>query len=393
MTRLRILPCVFLVMLIWAAVVLPSSSCPFCSEQQGPTLVGDFAQASMVLYGTFTNPKAGGNGLDGGTTDFVIEKVLKPHDYLKTVNNKTITLPRHVPFAKNKYLVYIDIFKGNLDPYRGVEVQPGSDMIKYLEGAIKLQGGPAPERLRYCFDFLNSPDFDVAMDAYREYAKADYKEYSEMAKKLPAKVVAGWLQDPKTPAYRYGLYSSLLGHCGDAKDAKLLRSMIEDPEKRKGSGIDGMLAAYIMLQPKEGWAYLKDMLKNDKQDFMFRYACLRTVRFLWDQRPDLMSQKELVGGMALVLDQPDMADFGIEDLRRWHRWEMTDQVLGLFELKTHSVPVVKRAVLRFALASPDSKARAFVESQRKRDADWVRDTEELLKLETDSQASAPIKSK
>src|SRR5262249_9655647 len=188
-------------------------------------------------------------------------------------------------------------------------------------------------------------------------------------------------------------YSSLLGHCGDAKDAKLLRSMIEDPEKRKGSGIDGMLAAYIMLQPKEGWAYLKDMLKNDKQEFMFRYACLRTVRFLWDQRPDLMAQKEVVGGMALVLDQPDMADFGIEDLRRWHRWEMTDQVLGLFDLKTHSVPVVKRAVLRFALASPESKARDFVESQRKRDPDWVRDTEELLKLETDSQASAPIKSK
>ncbi len=388
----RVTGSIFLAMLVWAAAALPTPACPFCSEQQGPTLVGDFAQASMVLYGAFANARPGTNGLDG-STDFVIDKVLKPHDYLKGVKNNTVTLPRNVQFAKNKFVVFIDVYKGTLDPYRGIEVQPNSDLLKYLEGAVKHQSSPPAERLRYCFDYLNSADFDVAMDAYREFAKADYKEYAGMAKKLPPDVIAGWLKDPKTPGYRYGLYSSLLGHCGGKEHAKLLRSMIDDPEKRKGSGIDGMLAAYIMLEPKEGWQYLQDMLKNDKQEFMFRYACLRTLRFLWDQRPDLISQKELVHGMASVLTQPDIADFGIEDLRRWRRWEMTDQVLNLFGQKSHSLPVIKRAVLRFALASPEPKARDFVRQQRDRDADWVRDTEELLKLESDSQNSAPIKSK
>lgn len=392
MARAQTLSYPFLAMLVWLAAALPSPACPFCSENQGPTLVGDYTQASMVLYGTFTNAKPGANGFDG-TTDFVIEKVVKPHDYLKGVKNNTVTLPRHVPFAKNKYLVFVDVYKGNLDPYRGIEVQPKGEMVQYLEGAVKLEKSPAPERLRYCFDYLNSADFDVAMDAYREFAKADYKEYQGMAKKLPPDVIAGWLKDPKTPPYRYGLYASLLGHCGGPEHAKLLRSMIDDPEKRKGSGVDGLLAAYVMLQPKEGWVYLQDMLKNEKQEFMFRYACLRTLRFLWDQRNDLVPQKELVGGMALVLDQPDMADFGIEDLRRWQRWEMTDQVIGLFGQKTHNIPVVKRAVLRFALASPDPKARDFVQRQRERDLDWVRDTEELLKLEVDSQPSAPVKTK
>ena len=32
----------------------------------------------------------------------------------------------------------------------------------------------------------------------------------------------------------YGLYASLLGHCGTKAHAKLLKSMIEDPEKRRG---------------------------------------------------------------------------------------------------------------------------------------------------------------
>jgi hypothetical protein len=391
MARTRIFSSIFLAMLVWLAAVLPSPACPFCSENLGATLVGDFTQASMVLYGTFTNPKLGASQLEG-STDFVIEKVLKSHESLKGLKGNTVTLPRHV-LSKSKYIVFVDVYKGNLDPYRGIEVSAKGDLVKYLEGAVKLQDSPAPERLRYCFDYLNSPDFDAAMDAYREYAKADYKEYAGMAKNLPPDVIAGWLKDPKTPAYRYGLYASLLGHCGGPEHAKLLRSMIDDPEKRKGSGIDGLMAAYIMLQPKEGWAHLQDLLKTDKHEFMFRYACLRTLRFLWDQRPDLVPQKELVHGMAQVLDQPDMADFGIEDLRRWRRWEMTERVIGLFGQKSHNIPVVKRAVLRFALASPDPKAKDFVDRQRQRDADWVRDTEELLKLEPDAQPPTPVKSK
>ena len=55
------------------------------------------------------------------------------------------------------------------------------------------------------------------MDAYREYARSDYNDYQEMAKKLPGKTITGWLEDPKTPTYRYGLYATLLGIAATAK--------------------------------------------------------------------------------------------------------------------------------------------------------------------------------
>src|SRR5687768_6299895 len=151
----RMLEALSIVTPLCLAVAQPAPACPFCSENQGPTLVGDFAQASMVLYGNFANAKPGADGLSG-TTDFVIEKVVKDHELLKGVKGKTITLPRHVAFAKNKFLVFIDVYKGALDPYRGVEVQPGSDILSYLEGAVKLEKAPAAERLRYCFDYLQS---------------------------------------------------------------------------------------------------------------------------------------------------------------------------------------------------------------------------------------------
>ncbi|MCI0378891.1 MAG: hypothetical protein L0215_14890 [Gemmataceae bacterium] len=372
------------------AVSARALCCPFCSEERGPTLVGDFAQAAMVMVGTFGNAKFDGS-LEGGTTDFQIETVLKTHEIIK--GKKTITLPRYIAQTKNKFLVFCDVYKGMIDPYRGVELQPGSDLVKYLSGAVGVKDKSPAERLRYCFDFLNSADFETAIDAYREYAKADYADYKDMAKKLPPDVIAGWLRDEKTAPYRYGLYASLLGHCGGEEHAKLLRSMIDDPEKRKGSGIDGLLAAYVMLKPKEAWGYIQGLVKDDKEEFLMRYAALRTMRFLWDQRPDLVSKEELVKGMTLILDQPDMSDFGIEDLRKWKRWEQTDRILDIFGKKTHDIPVVRRAVLRFALQSPQTRAAAFVKQQRTRDADWVKDTEELLKLEDDVQAPPPPKTK
>ena len=46
------------------------------------------------------------------------------------------------------------------------------------------------------FDYLNSPEIEVAMDAYREYAKADYRETSGHVVRLarqrwPHLVIAG----------------------------------------------------------------------------------------------------------------------------------------------------------------------------------------------------------
>ncbi len=377
--------------------------CPFCSQDKVPPLAGDYNQALMVLVGNFTNAKIG-----DGTTDFVVDQVLKPHDFLKgpkvrTVKGKqVITMPRYIK-AETKFLLFCDVFKDQIDPYRGVEVQDGSELVGYLKGAAALKDAPLGERLRYSFKHLNSPEFEVAMDAYREFARTDYKDYMEMAKKLPAETLANWLQDEKTPPYRYGLYASLLGLCGTAEDGKLLRKMIDDPGKRKGSGIDGMLVGYVALQPKEAWKLITDLLKDSEQDFLMRYAGLRTTRFLWEQRPDLLSKKDLAEGVALLLDHGDMADFAIEDLRKWQRWEMTDRILALFGKKSHDVNVVKRSILRFALQCPGEprclplihrcvwslpSAAAFVQAQRRRDANWVKDTEELLKIESPVETPA-----
>lgn len=392
--------------LLSLAIALPAlvllisfvQACPFCS-MQGPTLTGEVAQAKLVLYGQLTNAKEQANG--DGTTELVIATVIKNElagkkdDPLR--NNKTangnVRIDRYLPPLedgdKYHYLVYCDFFRGKIDPYRVVLVKDG-DMAKYLLGALELKDEPIGQRLRFFFDYLDSPDLEISNDAYKEFGNADYKDYKEMAKDLPAKRVAGWLKDEKTPAFRYGLYSSMLGFCGKAEHASLLRKMLDDPAKRLGSGVDGMLAGYIMLKPKEGWDYTCDILKDGKKEFMVRYAALRAVRFLWDSRPGLVNKKELKEGMGLLLEQSDIADLAIDDLRKRQCWDMTDRVLGLRKSKSYEIPIVRRAILRFALGCKDKNksALAYVEEQRKKDAQMVADAEELLKLEQMPPAAA-----
>jgi hypothetical protein len=386
-------------------LISPGGACPFCG-MQGPTLTGEVAQAKLVLYGQLANAKEQNNG--DGTTDLVVENVIKNElagkkDDPLGGNNKTIRLEKYLQTEgradKYRYLVYCDVFRGKIDPYRIVSVIKDGGMAKYLLGALEHKDEAIGKRLRFFFDYLDNPDLEISNDAYKEFANADYKDYENMAKDLPAERVAGWLKDEKTPAFRYGLYASMLGHCGTDEHARLLHKMLEDPEKRLGSGIDGMLAGYVMLKPNEGWKYTLDILKDGKKEFMIRYAALRAVRFFWDSRPDLVSQKKLKEGLSCLLEQSDIADLAIDDLRKRQCWDLTDAALGLRNNKAYEIPIVRRAILRFALGCQESKAkgsaaaRAYVDEQRKKDAQMVADAEELLKLEQMPPAGAATPSK
>ena len=380
----RSLP-LLVVALVWALLAVPAGACPFCSGQ-GQTLTDEVGTASMVIYGQLANANEGNE-----TTDLKIEAVVKDHAYLR--GKKVVTLSRYVPPAEGdqyRYLVFCDFFKDKLDPYRGLAVKKGSDMPGYLKGALELKDARMDRKLKFFFQYLDNDDAEISNDAYKFFANTDYRDYRETFKSLPAAKVIKWLEDEKTASFRYGLYASMLGHCGKPEDAKVLRAMLEDPDKKVTSGVDGILAGYTMLKPKEGWEYVRGTLKDKDKEFLMRYAALRTVRFLWEYRPDLVAKKELAMGVAQLLSQDDIADLAVEDLRKWGVWEKTDQVLGLQKSEAYKTPIVRRSVLRFALSCPNNKAAAaYVAEQRKADPASVRDAEELLKLEQSAAPATP----
>lgn len=383
----KLLRTMILGLLGWLVVATAAPACPFCS-MSGETLMNLAEQSNMILFGSL---KAGVNEKNpddpaAGTSVLTIETVVKPSPMFK---EKQLTINRFIPMdadGKYKFVVFCDIYKGKIDPFRGMPVPANSDMPKYLQGALALQKEPVSKKLRFFFEYLDNTDTEIAIDAYKEFGNADYKDFQPIATTLPAEKVAGWLLDPRTPQFRLGLYASMLGHCGQkdpAKYSKLLRDLLEDPEKKVLSGVDGILAGMIMLQPKDGWNYLTGILKDESKPFALRYAALRAARFFWENRTDVVAHKEVIEAVSLLLTQADAADLAVEDLRKWEAWDKSGAVLGLSSSKAFELPIVRRAVLRYALVAAPKvpAAKVYVETQRSADPAAVADAEEILRLE------------
>lgn len=397
-------PRTFVAALIALLVAGPAVAfCPFCSSQ-GQTLSGEVTQADLIVLGTLSNAKHDPADPTRGTTELTIRAVVKPHPFLE--GKTTVTLPKYLPdgarASDTLFLVYGAVFTRPVevgaaalagggvlahpaatvfDPYRGVPVPPTSQLPQYLQGAIAVRDKDVASRLRFFFDFLDNSDQEIAADALMEFGNADYKDVRELAKSLPADKVLKWLRDPSTPPSRYGLYGLFIGHCGKPADAAAVRALLDDPVKSKSSGADGLMAAYILLDPASGWEYLHNLLKDPAQEFSTHYAGLRTLRFFQEFRPDVLKPDQVLAGMKVLVAQKELADLPMEDLRKWGRWDQTDFVLGFAKVESHAkVPIIKRAILKFALAAPkdNAAAKAYVEQIRKEDPERVKYVEQLL---------------
>ncbi len=384
-------------LLLWETPA--TQACPFCSPS-GTTLTGEVAQADFILFGTLTNATRDPNdptSFNKGSTEMAIELVIKPHDMVK--DKKTITIPRYVPpDGKNsKYLIFFNIFNGQLDPYRGEAVAVDSKLPQYLKGAMEVRQKDEITRLKYFFNYLEDADIVVSSDAYSEFGYAEYKEVRQVASKLPAETLVKWLKDPNTRGSRFGLYGLLLGHAGKPEDAKTIRALLDDKERSYASGLDGVVAGYILLDPKGGWDYLMGLIKTPTSDFPVKYAALKTARFFWEYRPDVIPNAQVLEAMKILMADADIADMPIEDLRKWKVWDLTPAILELAKKESHSgTPIVARAILKFAIAASwadpkNTAATQHVEAARAKDPKRVQFLEEVLKDEI--KPATPVEEK
>ena len=382
-----------LMVLALTALPCPAGAVPTCKLvwPVRTTLRDELTGADVVLVGklanaTPANPKDAGEGI----TDFLVGRSFKlpPGFHVE----KTIVLDRYLPDAAkgNKgFLLFFDVSQGKPDMYRGIPLKANTDLLKYVAGILKIKDQKPSKRLRFYFNYLGSKETEIADDALLEFRGADYKDLREGVSGLPDDKLATWLRMPGLRPDRLVDFAFLLGHCSKdrAKHARLLHALTDEAIKRSLSNLDGLLIGYVLLNPKEGLQYTRSILKNPKKDFLTCCAALETLRFFRESRPDVLPRQDILEALALLLPQQDIADMVVEDFRRWKCWEMTPHVLALVHSKAHDVPIVQRALLRFALCSPREEAKLFIAEKRKGDPEAVRDAEDGLKLE---QVPAPL---
>lgn len=356
-----------------------AQACTYCdpANLKLQTLRQEARTSKLVIIGTLSNPRLVG---DSGVTDILVEKVIK--DYPTLGKQKKLTLPRWTPVdSKNppRMLLFVDVYEGKIDPFRGVMLR-GNGMAEYMHNSLKLDDKDRTASLLYFFRHLESDDPEVASDAFLEFAKATDAEIAAVGPKLDPSKLRKLLANPKIPAERLGLFAFLLGSCGSRSDIDALDALLDKGDDRSTAAMSGVLGGLIERKPEVGWKRAIAILDDPKRQYQDKLAVLGTVRFFQASQPKL-HRKAILQAMAAIVSRGDMADMAIEDLRRWKWFDLTPHVLAQYGKSTHSAPLVKNSIVRYALTCRDADSIAFIKSMQTSNPDLVREIEESLEFE------------
>jgi hypothetical protein len=366
--------------LAFIAAALPADACTFCdgSFRTKQTLRMHFAQAKAVLHGQLKNPRFDRD--DNSYTDLHVSNILK--DDPARGGQMVITIPQYLPVIGNTpsdFVLFCDVAKGKLDPVFGVPAPRAA--LDYLNAAAKLDDADPAAKLAFFFKHLDSTDATIAADAFYEFARAADSDILKAARQINPAKVRRLIADANTPPERLGVFAFLLGVSGGPADAAFLARMLsENPlPERSASAFGGLLAGLILLAPNDGWPLAANVLADSKRPYSVRLSAIGTVRFLQSTR-GADSKAEVLKCCAALLPHGDLADQAIEDLRRWEYWDLTTDVLAQFGKPTHAAPIVRRAILRYALCAPGDESKRFVAAVRQSDPRLVKSVEEMLEL-------------
>lgn len=265
-----------------------------------------------------------------------------------------------------------------LDDYRGVPLK-SDDGVEYVNKVMKLSDRDPQTNLQFFFRYLDHNDKELANDAFMEFAKTTDVMIGQVAPKLPVDRLRAWVRDPNTSSEKLSLYAFMLGSAGNVQDAALLMSMLNDGSERISKAHDGILCGLMNLKPAEGWTLVHNILRDGKKSLEDRLNAIRAIRFYQGWQPEKY-QAQILKALAIIIAQGELADIAIEDLRKWKLWDQTREVLGLYGKKGYESPLLKDAIIRYALSCPSSAETArFLEERRKADPKQVEDIEGSLK--------------
>jgi hypothetical protein len=351
-----------------------ASACSICggSFSTRTTLREKFSQAAVVVEGTLKNAKPNADDL-GGTTEFHFGTVLKTTDKFK--DTKLVVLPKYYPTigsTPTKYLIFFDVSDAKLLMVHGVESTPA--VLEYLQATTKFPK-PGPPLLAHAFTQLEHTDTGVAGEAFLEFALANDADIAAAKKHYDPKKLLAWMNAKETPVERIGVYAILLGLCGDpTADAPAFRKWMT--EERFSTQLSGLIAGWILLDAKAGWANLNAILADNALPFATRLSALMALRFL-QATAGTTHRAEIVQTCGMLLKDIEFTDVIIDDLRRWAWWDHTETVLAVYTMKTSKT--MKRTLIRYALQCPDKTASEFITKVRSAEPELVKKVEDTLK--------------
>ncbi|MDZ4684434.1 MAG: hypothetical protein SH850_05040 [Planctomycetaceae bacterium] len=337
-----------LAVVIAVGLTAVSLACPFCSAPS-LTLTEQLTQSDAAVLAAWSGGTPA-KGQEGGSTEYEVVEVVQQPAGGKLAKGAKVSLVRYRAGKQGDQFLLLGTKGGAvIDWGSPMEVTPTS--FAYMKNAPKPEV-PTQQRLKYFAQYLEHADQMVATDAYGEFANAAYGDITPVAKEMPREKLRQWIVDPQVSPSRLGLYGLLLGLCGTSEDIPVLEKKILDTGEEFRLGVDGIMGGYLLLTGDDGLAMLDEKkLVNKQAPFSETYAAMQALRFMWQYGDGRISPERLRQSMRLLLDRPELADLVIADLARWKDWSVQDRMMAMYGQEEYDIPSIKRAVVRFMLAS------------------------------------------
>jgi hypothetical protein len=358
------------------ALILTGSPVLGCPHPIYFRILDHAKNADFIVHGRLENPRG---EKATGCTDLVVESVVKFHPFLK--EKAILTIPHYVPAPTDgtslEVVVFAAMDRGR--PSYFFMADGGPELARYVGGILEADRKGPDCVLEFAASRVTSENIHIANDVVLQLSLVSGDDLRRAARSMdPAPLRTIVSAKDRAPSVR-GIAARLLGHCGEKKDFVLLHDLLGNREDQDKSFRRGVFVGLMLLSPNDGWPVLRETLKDEKVEFMDRHTAFRALARAYDDRPDRELRQWLTVGAELLLNQPDIADYGVEELRRLNAWESTARVLRLYD-DPKSTPSTRGAVLRFALQAPGEQAKAFIEARRAAEPARVQSAEEVLRI-------------
>lgn len=361
-----------LVLLACGISASAARACPFC-EAASPTWLQSVREADAGVIASVAK-------VDAATADdvapvhqvtYTINEALRGLDRLGGA--KTFHLESLEPPTAGALCLMTAVGAPDLSWSTLVELTPAR--AEYFAAARKLET-TGVARWQFFYRYLEHADEELANDAYGEFAAASFAEVKEFAPHADREQLWRWIESDKTPQSRRGLYYTLLGLCGEKRDAAKLRQMLTSPEHRPPGAFSALVACYVSLCGEPGLVDVERQFFGATASEADAQAAIVALRFHGEEQHVL--KRERVGqALQRTLERKDLAGSVIPDLARWQDWRCLGRLVTLFETSDGDDAWLRIPIVAYLKVCPLEEAKTSLEKLRQLDPQAVEQAEAL----------------
>lgn len=231
-------------------------------------------------------------------------------------------------------------------------------LAAYLAQGATLSENDAAAVVGFYSQHLEDADAVISSDAQSQFGAMPYAKVREGAAALPADKLREWLASDKVVVSRKGGYGLMLGLCGKAEDAEILRKALGGVGDNY-TAAGGLLAGLCLLTEKPA-EVLGPVIADTARPMAVRKAALNVCRFLLEKN-DPKFKPAVLDLFRKGLADKRTAEFAVEEMARAYEFSLADDVKALWLDKARSTHNV-RVFVRFygAVMPDDAKRKAFL---------------------------------